>query len=149
MVKTIKLIIIFIVFALLQACAAGGFLPGVKNNFYKSKDAAYVTVMRESAFAGGGAKHSIFLDGKKIISVSNGTAYTFPVSPGKHFVKYDKFLETLIAKPSQRYFFIFKLDLFGERSPAYFDPMTYEAGLKEFTKGDYIKVTPETKVSDE
>jgi hypothetical protein len=139
--KAIKIITILTFFSLLQACATGGFLPGSKTQFSQSENAAFITVMREWKFAGGGATHSLSLDGKKIVGVQNGTAYTFPVSPGKHYVKYDKFLETVVAKPGQRYFFKFKIVVFGPRSPAYLEQMSYEDGLKEFTTADYTKVT--------
>ena len=138
MLKT-SAVLIFCIF--LQACATGGFLPGSRAQFSHSENPAFITVMREWKFAGGGATHSLSLDGKKIVGVQNGTAYTFPVSPGKHYVKYDKFLETVVVKPGQRYFFKFKIVIFGPKSPAYLEQMSYEEGLKEFTKGDYTKVT--------
>ena len=55
-------------------------------------------------------------------------------------MKYDKFLETVVAKPREHYYFMFKIYLSGDRAPAYFEQISSEVASKEFSADDYKKV---------
>lgn len=131
-----KIVAVCAVTILLQACSSTRFIPEASERFSKVENGATLTVMRKWAFVASGRAIDLELDGRKIASVSNGKAVTFPASPGKHFMAMYWGVVSVDVKSNEHYYFLFNWD--GTWN---IKQLAQEEGINEFR--GYDNYTPQ------